>query len=242
MSAPAENGVGFYSEVALDFHASYSRDANRRERMRVWNQFLDRYATGAAFAYDVGCGSGVLACAMAERGIESIGIDGASGMLTIARRTARERGLANLSFQQHHLPISDTSAFRAADLVTSSSAIEYLDSIPEALRFLHNLVKESGVVVFSISNHDSLSRKLVRMIHRLTGRPRYLKFLRHFMTVDEIKRNLAGAELEYLEHAYFGSADRLNRFLSHFLSPRMASNMIIVVARSRVRFRTPLSD
>jgi ubiquinone/menaquinone biosynthesis C-methylase UbiE len=115
--------------------------------MRVWDEFLNRYASGAAFAYDVGCGSGVLACALAERGIESVGIDGASGMLAIARRTAHERGLANLSFQQHHLPISDTSGFRAADLVISSSAIEYLDSIPEALRFLRNLVKESGVVV-----------------------------------------------------------------------------------------------
>jgi SAM-dependent methyltransferase len=243
MSAPAKDGVGFYSEIAPDFHASYSRDANRRERMRTWDQFLNRYATGAAFAYDVGCGSGVLACELAARGIESIGIDGASGMLAIARRTARDRGLANLSFQQRHLPISDTTGFRTADLVISSSAIEYLDSIPAALRFLRNLLKEPGVVLFSVSNHDSLSRKLVRAAHRLTGRPRYLKFLRHFMTVDEIKRDLAGAGLEYLEHAYFGGADRLNRLLSHFVPPRVASNMIIVAARRipSSQFTTPSS-
>jgi ubiquinone/menaquinone biosynthesis C-methylase UbiE len=241
MSAPADDGVGFYSEIAPDFHASYSWDANRRERMRVWDEFFDRYARGAAFAYDVGCGSGVLACALAERGIECIGIDGASGMLAIARRIAGERGLAHLSFQQHRLPISDTSEFRPADLVISSSAIEYLDSIPEALQFLRNLVKESGVVVFSVSNHDCLSRKLVRTIHRLTGRPRYLKFLRHFMTVNEIKRDLAGAGFDYLEHAYFGGADRLNRLLSHFLPPRATSNMIIVAARRPVHVKTPPS-
>jgi ubiquinone/menaquinone biosynthesis C-methylase UbiE len=229
----AEDGVNFYSKVAPDFHASYSRDANRQERVRVWDEFLDRYARGATFAYDVGCGSGVLACALAKRGIESIGIDGASGMLAIARRTAVEQGLANLSFQQHRLPIADTSGFRAADLVISSSAIEYLDSIPQALRFLRNLTKESGFVVFSVSNHDSVSRKLVRTVHLLTGRPRYMKFLRHFMTVDEIKRDLAGAGLEYLEHAYFGGADRVNRLLSSFLPPRLTSNMIIVAARCR---------
>jgi hypothetical protein len=53
------------------------------------------------------------------------------------------------------------------------------------------------------------------------------------MTVDEIKRDLASAGLEYLEHAYFGGADRVNRLLSSFLPPRLTSNMIIVAARCR---------
>jgi hypothetical protein len=53
------------------------------------------------------------------------------------------------------------------------------------------------------------------------------------MTVDEIKRDLTGAGLEYLEHAYFGGADRVNRLLSSFLPPRLTSNMIIVAARCR---------
>ena len=231
MSAQVKDGVEFYSQVAPQFHASYAEDANRRERLQVWNGFLDRHARGARFAYDVGCGSGVLACTLAGRGIETVGIDGASGMLAIASRSAHERGLANLSFQQHRLPIADTSGFRSADLVVSSSAIEYLDSIPEALRFLRRLVNDSGVVVFSVSNHDSISRKLVRMVHRLTGRPRYLAFLRHFMTVAQIRGHLADTGFEYIEHAYFGGADRLNRMLAQVLPARATSNMIIVAAR-----------
>ncbi len=226
-----ENAVSFYSEVAPDFHASYQTDPNRRERMRVWDDFLNRYAKGARFAYDVGCGSGLLSCELAARGIDTIGIDGAPGMLAIAQQTARDRGLQNLSFQQHLLPVADTSGFRAADLVISSSAIEYLESIPDALRFLRALLLDSGVVVFSVSNHDSLSRKLARAVHRFTGRPRYLKFLRHFMTIEALRRDLADAGLRYLEHAYFGGADRLNRLLRGFLPPRAASNMIIVAAR-----------
>jgi len=231
MSSPADDGVGFYSRIAADFHASYESDPNRIERMRIWKQFLDRHATSARFAYDIGCGSGVLACELGRRGIETIGIDGAAGMLSIARRMVQGCALSNVSFQQHRLPLADISAMRRAELVVSSSAIEYLDSIPAALGFLRDLLEDGGIAIFSISNRDSISRATVRTIHHFTGRPRYLRFLRHFMTVTEIKAAVAAAGLTYLEHAYFGRADRLNRFLGHLLAPRWSSNMIIMAAR-----------
>src|SRR5581483_9050099 len=203
-SRPLDDGVAFYSNIAPEFHASYASDPNRLERMQVWRGFLDRYASGASFAYDMGCGSGMLSCELASRGIETVGIDGASGMLSIAEQGARERGLRNVSFRQHRLPVADTSGWRPAELIVSSSAIEYLDSIPEALRFLHGLLKEGGVAIFSVSNRDSLSRLMVRSVHRVTGRPRYLKFLRHFIRPDELKAAAETAGLTYLEHAYFG--------------------------------------
>src|SRR5450432_4064324 len=131
MSAPVEDGVGFYSRIAPDFHASYATDPNRIERMRVWQHFFERYAPDARFAYDIGCGSGLLACELAGRGIETIGIDGAAGMLSIAQSSAKARRLTNVSFRHSRLPIADTAGLRAADLVISSSAIEYLESIPD---------------------------------------------------------------------------------------------------------------
>jgi SAM-dependent methyltransferase len=231
MSAPIEDGVSFYSRIAPAFHASYDADPNRLDRVRIWQYFLDRYATSALFAYDIGCGSGLLACELGGRGIETVGIDGAVGMLSIAERSARARGLTNVTFRQGRLPFADAPELRRASLVISSSAIEYLESIPAALRFLRGLLEDSGVLIFSVSNRDSVSRGIVRMVHKLTGRPRYLNYLRHFMTVAEIKRALAAADLTYLEHAYFGGADRLNRLLRVCLPQRFANNMIIVVAR-----------
>lgn len=223
----------FYSENADDFHLSYRSDANRLERMRIWRDFLDRYAAGAAFAYDIGCGSGVLACELARRGIETVGIDGAEAMLAIAEKTARHEGLANLHFQQGHLPIADTTGYRPADIVISSSVIEYLDSIPESLRFLRNLLGDNGVVIFSVPNRDSVSRRIARLIHRITGRPRYLGYLRHVMDIEGVRADLSASDLTYLEHAYFARADRLNRFLRYCLPLRQSSNMIIVVARRK---------
>jgi SAM-dependent methyltransferase len=231
MEVPSDDGISYYSQVAADFHASYNSDPNRLERMQVWGSFLDRYTAGVTFAYDIGCGSGMLACELAGRGIETVGIDGASGMLAIAERTSRMRGLTNLSFRQERLPMADVSGLRLAQLIVSSSAIEYLESFPAALAFLHNLLEDSGIAIFSVSNRHSLSRRLVRTCHRLTGRPRYLRFLRHFMTVTELKSATRAAGLKYLEHAYFGGADRLNRALGRVVTPPFANNMIIVAAQ-----------
>lgn len=227
------DAVEFHSDIASDFHASYQFDANRLERVAVWNEFLNRYAKNAKFAYDIGCGSGVLSCDLASRGIEVVGIDGAPGMLEIANQTAKNKNLSNVSFQQHRLPISNTSSFRAADIVISSSVIEYLEAIPESLVFLRNLLTQDGIVIFSVSNSDSVSRKIVRLIYRLTGKPKYFGLLRHFMTIEDICKDLLTAELSYVEHTYFGRADRLNQVLSIFLAPKFSSNMILVVARKQ---------
>ena len=225
------DAVAFHSEIAVDFHESYQDDPNRLERVRVWSGFFDRYTAHAKSAYDIGCGTGVLACELARRGMETIGIDGAEGMLRVCGQIARKQGLSNISFQQHRLPIADTSGFREADIVISSSVIEYLESIPVALRFLRSLVCNDGIILFSVSNKSSISRMIVRWIHRLTGRPKYFGLLRHFMTIEEIQADLRVSGLTYIEHTYFGRADRTNQVLSKFLGPKLSSNMILVVAR-----------
>ena len=233
MATALTDAVAFYSRSASAFHSSYAKDANRLERIRVWEEFLDRYAPGARFAYDLGCGSGILVCELARRGIETVGIDGSAEMLAIAARTVRQHGYDNVQLQQQQLPIADTADFRPADLVISSSALEYLNSMEEALAFVRRLTAPGGVAIFSVSNHDSLSRKAVRLVHLLTKRPRYLAFLKHFMTVETVQAALRSAQLEYVEHAYFARADRTNRLLGLCLPARFSSNMIIVVARRR---------
>jgi SAM-dependent methyltransferase len=132
---------------------------------------------------------------------------------------------------QRILPIHDTTGFRIADVIISSSALEYLDSMPDALGFLHRMLRPGGVLIFSVSNRDSLSRKAVRLVHSLTGRPTYFGHLRQFMTVQGLHIELRNAGFTCLDHAYFGKADGINRCLGLFMSERLASNMIIIAAR-----------
>ena len=226
--------VAFHSEIASAFHESYSRDANRAERLAVWRSVFDRHLPQrASFAYDVGCGSGMITCEIAARSDSVIAIDGSPAMLEIARKTLAGRDLTNVAFHESRLPIADTSSMAKAPVVVSSSVIEYLDSIEEAFRFLRSLAAPGALVVFSVSNKHSLSRRLVRLFHRLTGRPRYFGLVKHFLGMDDVRRLAAASGLDVVEQIYFGGQDRLNRVFSVFLPQAASTNMLLVVARAK---------
>ncbi len=231
VSSTQTDAVAYYSGAAAHFHASYAADANRQERLQVWNRFIDRFLSKVTYAYDLGCGSGILACELARRGIETVGVDGAPGMLAIARQSASEQGLDRAQFVQAMLPIALPEQWQAADAVISSSALEYLPSLPEALLSIRGLLRPNGMLIFSVSNRDSLSRGIVRLVHRLTGYPTYFGLLKQFSTPEQLKTDLEASGFTYLDHAHFARADRINRFLARLLPERRASNMIIVAAR-----------
>lgn len=223
------DAIAYYSDVAKKFHASYQRDANRLERISIWKLFIDSHAQNARTAYDIGCGSGILACELAGRGMTTTGIDGAEGMIAIANEVAAQQGISNVRFLHQTFPASEP--LPEADLVVMSSVIEYLPSVPESLAHSAALLHQGGTLIFSVSNRSSLSRKLVWLVHRVIGYPRYFGLIRHFMTVDSINATLAQAGFSLLQASYFGRADRINRLLSLFLPEKYSSNMIIVAAR-----------
>ncbi len=223
--------VDYFSSTAEEFHASYKSAPNRLERVQLWCNFLERYCKDATSAYDIGCGSGAIACELAQLGMHTIAIDGSQEMLSIGRENARRRNLDNLEFQQSHLPIPNTESFRKADIVTASSIIEYLDCLPSSFRFLSSLLNNEGTLIFSIPNRHSLSRALVRIMYRATGKPKYFGLLKHFVTMDEIRLILADCGFSLMEYAYCDRSDRINHMLSWFLPPQFASNMMIIAAR-----------
>ena len=227
-----DDAVCYHSRIAVDFNDSYKREANRRERLRVWRGYLDRYLDGATLAYDMGCGSGILAADIAARGISTIAIDGSARMLELARRTARERGcIANIEFRQHGLPISAIAGFQRADAIISSSVVEYLDSVRNTLVSFRGLLRPRGIVIFSMPNGDSFKRKVVRLGYRLSGRPRYLRFVKHFATVATLKQDVAAAGLTYLDHMYLEGSGPLDGVIRRFTNERRSTNMIIMAAR-----------
>ena len=154
-SAPTD-AVAFHSEIAPDFHASYEVDPNRRSRTAVWRQYIEKYITPGRLAYDLGCGSGMVTCEIAPYAQQVLAIDGSDSMLAIAKKTTADRGFANVAFRQSRLPIPAPHSLEAADFVISSSVIEYLDSVEDALTFIHGILKPSGILIFSISNRDLL--------------------------------------------------------------------------------------
>jgi SAM-dependent methyltransferase len=226
------DAIAFYARVAEQFHSSYRTQPNRASRVAMWRNFLSRFAGSPNLAYDIGCGSGFLACELAARGVTTIGIDGSEEMLDIARREAAARGFHNISFRQMVLPPTGSVDLPKAELIVSSSFIEYIESLPGILSFFRSHLTDGGTLIISVSNRESYTRRLVRFIHALSGYPEYLDHIRHFVTTAEIEHLLAGARFRVIAHEYYEGADRLNRMLLLFVPRRNATNMIILAARA----------
>jgi SAM-dependent methyltransferase len=230
-AASPTDAVAFHSEISSDFHATYKTDPNRKERIAVWRNLIARYVTPGKLAYDLGCGSGMVTCEIAPFAERIIAIDGAAGMLDIARKTLAERDFRNVDFMQIRLPPPRGHGLQAGEIVISSSVIEYLDSVEDALAFVRDILKPGGILIFSVSNRICLKRRAVRIVHRFTGRPRYFGLLRHFLSVEEVEAKLRAAGLELLDSEYFDGKDRINSLVGLFLPKKYAANLIVAVAR-----------
>jgi 2-polyprenyl-3-methyl-5-hydroxy-6-metoxy-1,4-benzoquinol methylase len=226
------SAVAYHSKIAQKFHCSYRTDANRRERLGIWRKYIEAYGHSAQLAYDLGCGSGILACEVAKRGIETVAIDGSSAMLELAVRTAKEQQVTNITFLQHLLPLAKTETFRQADLILSSSVVEYLPSVEGALSNFRKLLRSQGIMIFTVANRVSISRRMERASYTLIGYPRYFSVVQKLSTINEIKRAIISVGMQIIDHEYCEMSEGINTLLRYLVPPKYASNMIIVVARN----------
>src|SRR5581483_7685834 len=97
---------------------------------------------------EVGCGSGNIACWVAERvgpGGSVLGIDNSPGQVEQARQLARERGLRNVEFQvaDAYSPKPPEESF---DLAYCRLVLMHLPHPRDALAIMRSLVKPGGTV------------------------------------------------------------------------------------------------
>ena len=175
----ANNAVDWHTKMAADFDRKYTTDKAFRERYAVWTKTIDKYSNRDNRVLDIGCGSGVLSFYLAARNGSVIGIDGSIEMLRICQARKQEIGMANVDFLNYDI-MSLGQIFRAqADLIVCSSVLEYIDDLTGSLRLLASFMKEKGVLVLSMPNKCSLYRLMEPLIFKLTGRPRYYKYIRN---------------------------------------------------------------
>lgn len=142
---------------------------------------------------DVGCGSGLYSVAAAAHGaVRVLGIDPASGMLEIARRRAREAGLADrCEFRIGTFPES-----APAEVFDAAIVMGVMDYIEEPVHFLAGLKgRVSGGAAVSFPSRHWFRTPVRRFRYRLKKCPVY------FYDEDRIGRvvreaGFSGAEIE----------------------------------------------
>ncbi|MCA9970196.1 MAG: class I SAM-dependent methyltransferase, partial [Anaerolineales bacterium] len=197
--------MSYFSDYAAAFGENYARRSDFQERLRVWQPLLDQHARGAELAVDLGCGTGIFSFYLAEKGLRVVGVDGAEGMVRACEAERARRGLGNVRFVEGRLPdFAAADLEGAADLVISSSVLEYVPALAASLALCARLLKPGGVLIVSLPSGLSVNRAYQRLKYRLTGQPREYGYIRHYLSEGKFRRLAAPLGLTVERVAYYG--------------------------------------
>ena len=164
-------------------------------------EWIDRLAPLAGQrVLDVGCGGGVLAEAMAQRGAAVTGIDLASKPLRVAQLHALESG-ASVQYREiaaEALAAEQPSAF---DIVTCMEMLEHVPDPGSIIASCAALVKPGGAVFFSTINRNlkSFALAIVGAEYVLNLLPRGTHEYAKLIRPSELVTLARGAGLELLD-------------------------------------------
>src|SRR3954471_12529389 len=102
---------------------------------------------------DVGCGGGILAESLAQRGAEVTGIDMGEAPLSVARLHALEVGV-NLNYERITAEEKAQQSAGEFDIVTCMEMLEHVPDPASVVKACADLVKPGGDVYFSTINRN----------------------------------------------------------------------------------------
>jgi 2-polyprenyl-6-hydroxyphenyl methylase / 3-demethylubiquinone-9 3-methyltransferase len=104
---------------------------------------------------DVGCGGGILAEAMAQRGAQVLGIDLSVKPLKVAQLHALESGVQGLEYREVAAEALAEEQPASFDVVTCMEMLEHVPDPASVVRACQRLVKPGGAVFFSTINRNA---------------------------------------------------------------------------------------
>lgn len=223
--------ISWHSAIARKFDGTYKTNISFRERIMLWSWLIERHAGKKARALDLGCGSGIFTFHLAQTCKDVTAVDGSAAMLDICREKARAEGAANVTFVESDIATVGTAINGPFDLIVCSSVIEYLDDLDGALSTIGGLLASGGALIVSCPNRQSLFRKVEPILHRLTGRPRYYRFVRNVLTAQDLAAQLAARGLRVEETHFYGHTKVLSPLLRRLGLGRYSDNLFTIVAR-----------
>lgn len=121
---------------------------------------------------DVGCGGGILAESMAQRGADVLGIDLATKPLRVAQLHALESGVPGLDYREQSAEALAAEQPASFDVVTCMEMLEHVPDPSSVVRACATLVRPGGQVFFS-----TINRNLKAFLFAIVGAEHVLRLL-----------------------------------------------------------------
>jgi 2-polyprenyl-3-methyl-5-hydroxy-6-metoxy-1,4-benzoquinol methylase len=220
--------VAYFSDQATAFAGHYEAKENFQERDLLWRALLDRYAEAGQTAVDLGCGSGIFSFYLAEKGLQVTAVDGSAEMLALCRQRQETSGLDKVTFHQGMLPELAGLPLEPADLLISSSVVEYVTDLPAMLALFGRLVRPDGLLIVSLPNALCLNRAYQRLKYRLGRGFAIYAHIRHFSTPRRLDGLLQPHGFHLLEHHYYDHYWRVARLARQLRLPAVLTEDLFV--------------
>jgi ubiquinone/menaquinone biosynthesis C-methylase UbiE len=152
MSAARQPGFAApFDAVASRYDETFtSSTIGRAQRAAVWSELTKTFRPGDR-VLEIGCGTAVDACFLADRNIRVVACDPSSQMIEVATRRIHESGLQNL-IRPVVLRAEDISTLPADELFdgvfSNFGALNCVDDLKPVVRGLAKLLKPGATAVF----------------------------------------------------------------------------------------------
>jgi 2-polyprenyl-3-methyl-5-hydroxy-6-metoxy-1,4-benzoquinol methylase len=228
----SDDPVSHFSGYVEEFHSHYQDRCEFQERLEIWHPLLDKYAVPGGRSVDMGCGTGIFSFHLAEKGGQVIGIDGAPDMIKFCESQRAQRGLPNIQFMQARLPAVDERALDNADLVISSSVVEYVEDLDVTLGLFSRLLRPGGTLILSMPNTLCINRIYERVKYRFRGEPHIYRYIRHFTTPTALAKRVRRLGLRIEDVCYYTHYTRLARLTRKLgLPSALTEDLFVAVFR-----------
>ena len=223
-----DDAVSHFTGYVKQFHDYYRDRPEFHERLGIWRELLDRYSVPGGVAIDMGCGTGIFSFYLADRGMRVLGVDGAPDMVKFCETQRVERGLDNVRFTEGRLPAVDESQFPPANLLISSSVVEYVPDLQGTLDLFARLVTDGGYVILSMPNVWCISRTYERLKYAVTGQPAIYKHILHFTSPGGLHARVRALGVSLVEARHYTHYTRLAKLTRAMRLPRPLTEDLFV--------------
>ena len=159
--------------------------------------YIDQYADlKDKHVLDVGCGGGLLAEGMAQRGASVTGIDRSPKALGVAR-THAEQSQATVSYVESDAETWSLDHAEAYDVVTCLEVLEHVPDVPRTVAACASMVKADGFFFFATLNRTPMSyfKAILGAEYVLGWLPKGTHEYAKFIRPSEMKEALSQADL-----------------------------------------------